>query len=84
MANSDFSRHYQLDFKEIGLTGIDFCLEEWPTDHGRPAYSIFTIIFQYLMPVTIVSFAYMGEFLVSSSSRWSMVGLRESMQQRGT
>ena len=50
-----------MDYKEIGLTGVEFCMEEWPIDHGRVAYSIFTIIFQYLMPVAIVSFAYLGK-----------------------
>ncbi|CAG7786981.1 unnamed protein product [Allacma fusca] len=41
-----------------GLSGVDFCLEEWPMDHGRAYYSIFTIIFQYAFPITVVSMAY--------------------------
>ncbi len=58
-------KHEPLDFKEIGLDGIDYCLEEWPHEKGRAYYSIFTIIFQYIMPMTIVSFAYLGKFSLS-------------------
>lgn len=61
-------KHHDLDFPAIGLTSVEFCLEEWPTDHGRAYYSIFTIIFQYFVPVTIISFAYMGTSIYSFSS----------------
>jgi len=42
----------------IGLPGVDFCYEEWPTAHGRAYYSIFTILIQYVVPIIVVSVAY--------------------------
>ncbi|XP_056634838.1 neuropeptide F receptor isoform X2 [Diorhabda sublineata] len=37
---------------------INFCIENWPVEHGRAYYSIFSLIFQYTLPIIIVSVAY--------------------------
>ncbi|CAH1111131.1 unnamed protein product [Psylliodes chrysocephalus] len=37
---------------------INFCIENWPLEHGRAYYSIFSLIFQYTLPIIIVSAAY--------------------------
>ncbi|KAG5876400.1 hypothetical protein JTB14_024283 [Gonioctena quinquepunctata] len=34
---------------------INFCIENWPIEHGRAYYSIFSLIFQYTLPIIIVS-----------------------------
>ncbi|XP_030745452.1 LOW QUALITY PROTEIN: neuropeptide F receptor-like, partial [Sitophilus oryzae] len=56
-----FIRH--LTHHELPMTGnvifsLDFCIENWPVDHGRAYYSIFSLIFQYLLPILIVSCSY--------------------------
>ena len=51
-------KHIPMEFPAVGISGVDFCLEEWPTEHGRAYYSIFTIIIQYVLPITVVSVAY--------------------------
>ncbi|XP_013777923.1 neuropeptide F receptor-like [Limulus polyphemus] len=40
------------------LDSVDYCLERWPLDHGRAFYSVFSMIFQYVLPIVIVSVAY--------------------------
>ncbi|ODM99959.1 Neuropeptide F receptor [Orchesella cincta] len=50
--------HFKVNLTEIGLEEIDYCMEEWPTKHGRAYYSIFTIIIQYAVPIVVVSVAY--------------------------
>lgn len=35
-----------------------FCVESWPFNHGRGFYSVASMIFQYLVPITIVSVVY--------------------------
>ncbi|XP_072935385.1 neuropeptide F receptor isoform X2 [Epargyreus clarus] len=45
----------------VGLIGIDslhFCIEEWPIEKGRAIYSLFSLIFQYLLPVLVVVIAH--------------------------
>ncbi|KAG9511280.1 Neuropeptide F receptor, partial [Fragariocoptes setiger] len=47
-----------IDHIKIGLPGlhaIDYCLERWPVSHGRLIYSLFSMMFQYVMPIVIVS-----------------------------
>ncbi|XP_030754183.1 neuropeptide F receptor [Sitophilus oryzae] len=56
-----FIRH--LTHHELPMTGnvifsLDFCIENWPVDHGRAYYSIFSLIFQYTLPILIVSCSY--------------------------
>lgn len=54
-------RHLQHhDLPGIGTDSfsLDFCIENWPIEHGRAYYSLFTLIFQYTVPIIIVSAAY--------------------------
>lgn len=51
-------RHLQHhDLPGIGTDSfsLDFCIENWPIEHGRAYYSLFTLIFQYTVPIIIVS-----------------------------
>ncbi|CAH2097112.1 unnamed protein product [Euphydryas editha] len=46
---------------KVGLLGMDslsFCIEDWPIDDGRAIYSLFSLIFQYLVPVLVVVMAH--------------------------
>ncbi|XP_045455367.1 neuropeptide F receptor [Melitaea cinxia] len=46
---------------KVGLLGMDslsFCIEDWPIDDGRAIYSLFSLIFQYLVPVLVVIMAH--------------------------
>lgn len=46
---------------KLGLIGIDslsFCIEDWPIENGRAIYSVFSLIFQYLLPVLVVIIAH--------------------------
>ncbi|KAK5644811.1 hypothetical protein RI129_006111 [Pyrocoelia pectoralis] len=49
------------DFKLNGteLDGLNFCIEDWPIAHGRAYYSIFSLVVQYILPIIIVSVAYL-------------------------
>ncbi|GIX73185.1 neuropeptide F receptor [Caerostris darwini] len=40
------------------LKSVDYCIERWPIEHGRGFYSAFSMFFQYLLPIFIVSIAY--------------------------
>lgn len=50
--------HHNINLHSLGLESIDYCLEAWPTEHGRAYYSIFSILFQYVVPIVTVSIAY--------------------------
>lgn len=39
-------------------SSIEFCIEAWPFAHGRGIYSVISMIFQYVLPITIVSIVY--------------------------
>ncbi|XP_059469619.1 neuropeptide F receptor [Neocloeon triangulifer] len=41
-----------------GISTVAFCVEEWPVQHGRALYSIFSLVVQYLLPIVTVSVAY--------------------------
>uniref|UniRef100_A0A336MCS0 CSON013600 protein n=1 Tax=Culicoides sonorensis TaxID=179676 RepID=A0A336MCS0_CULSO len=41
---------------------IYYCIEEWPFDYGRAYYSFFSLIWQYLLPLLIISIAYLQIF----------------------
>ncbi|XP_026492445.1 neuropeptide F receptor [Vanessa tameamea] len=46
---------------KVGLLGMDslsFCIEDWPIDDGRAVYSLFSLVFQYLVPVLVVVMAH--------------------------
>ncbi|XP_050304823.1 neuropeptide F receptor [Anthonomus grandis grandis] len=51
-------KHHDLPGLENDILSLDFCIENWPIVHGRAFYSIFTLIFQYTVPIIIVSAAY--------------------------
>lgn len=40
------------------LKSVNYCIERWPIQHGRGFYSAFSMFFQYLLPIFIVSIAY--------------------------
>lgn len=41
---------------EIGfLKSFDYCIEKWPMNHGRAFYSIFSMTFQYVIPIITVT-----------------------------
>ncbi|KAM3957982.1 neuropeptide F receptor [Aphomia sociella] len=42
----------------IGMDSISFCIEDWPIDNGRAIYSVFSLIFQYVLPVLVVIIAH--------------------------
>lgn len=42
----------------IGMDSLSFCIEDWPIDNGRAIYSVFSLIFQYLVPVLVVVMAH--------------------------
>lgn len=48
---------------KLGLIGMDyvsFCFEEWPnTLNGRAMYSLFSLVFQYLLPVLVIAIAHL-------------------------
>lgn len=46
--------------QELGIHGVSFCIEDWPLNHGRFYYSMFSLCVQYLVPILIVSAAYFG------------------------
>ncbi|CAH0555734.1 unnamed protein product [Brassicogethes aeneus] len=53
-------RHLNHHVLKIGsdTLSLNFCYENWPLEHGRAYYSIFSLIFQYTLPIVIVSVAY--------------------------
>ncbi|KAL5284787.1 NPY1R family protein [Megaselia abdita] len=42
----------------LGLEYVGFCVEKWPVPEGRVYFSIFALCLQYLVPIIIVSGAY--------------------------
>ncbi|XP_063389467.1 neuropeptide F receptor [Cydia fagiglandana] len=42
----------------IGMDSLSFCIEDWPIANGRAMYSLFSLIFQYLLPVLVVVIAH--------------------------
>ena len=49
---------HELNIESLGITTISYCYEMWPVSHGRTYYSLFSMFFQYIVPVCIVSIAY--------------------------
>ncbi|XP_047112083.1 neuropeptide F receptor-like [Schistocerca piceifrons] len=49
-------KHHDINLPDIAY--ISYCLEEWPIEHGRAYYSIFSLICQYLLPIVTVTVAY--------------------------
>ncbi|CAH2984876.1 unnamed protein product [Chilo suppressalis] len=42
----------------IGMDSLSFCIEDWPIRNGRAIYSLFSLIFQYVVPVLVVIIAH--------------------------
>lgn len=59
-----FKRLVHADIPKVlhskGIRDVTFCIEDWPLNHGRFYYSIFSLCVQYLVPIIIVSGAYFG------------------------
>ncbi|XP_076363829.1 neuropeptide F receptor-like [Tachypleus tridentatus] len=50
-----------VDHVHVGLPwldSVDYCLERWPIKNGRFIYSVFSMVFQYALPILIVTVAY--------------------------
>lgn len=47
--------HHDMPGMDEAIPSLDFCIENWPIEHGRAYYSIFSLIFQYTLPIIIVS-----------------------------
>ncbi|XP_064466084.1 neuropeptide F receptor-like [Ornithodoros turicata] len=58
--------HHMVRVKDHGVVVVDYldyCLEKWPIAHGRALYSVFSMVFQYVLPVVLVSVAYLRIYL---------------------
>ncbi|PSN42328.1 Neuropeptide F receptor [Blattella germanica] len=51
-------KQHDISLPSIGIDYIAYCLEEWPVEHGRAYYSLFSLIVQYIVPIITVSVAY--------------------------
>nr|CAD7199063.1 unnamed protein product [Timema douglasi]CAD7416547.1 unnamed protein product [Timema poppensis] len=51
-------KHHEINLPSYGIDHIAYCLEEWPVEHGRAYYSVFSLVFQYVLPIITVSVAY--------------------------
>lgn len=52
--------HINITLNGTGLDGVDYCFEDWSTvGTGRTVYSVFSLIIQYIIPILIVSVAYL-------------------------
>lgn len=48
-------KSYELNLTGNGMSGVNFCIENWPIEHGRAYYSVFSLIMQYTVPIIILS-----------------------------
>lgn len=48
-------RTHELNLTGNGISSVSFCIEDWPIEHGRAYYSIFSLIMQYTVPIIILS-----------------------------
>lgn len=51
---------FNVNLHEYGIHDVVYCMEDWPIEHGRAYYSLFSLFIQYLLPIMIVSAAYSG------------------------
>ncbi|XP_071548338.1 neuropeptide F receptor-like [Panulirus ornatus] len=49
-------KHHVINLPD--LYSVNFCFEDWPTEHGRGYYSVFVILVQYCLPIVTVSVSY--------------------------
>lgn len=50
--------HFNINLRAYNIHDVVFCVEDWPIQHGRAYYSMFSLVIQYLLPILIVSVAY--------------------------
>lgn len=67
--------------QELGINGVSFCIEDWPLNHGRFYYSMFSLCVQYLVPILIVSGAYFGIYN-KLKNRLTVVTVQTTTTQR--
>lgn len=67
----------------LGIKEVSYCIEDWPVNHGRFYYSIFSLCVQYLVPILIVSMAYFGIYH-KLKNRITVVTTVHSSTQRKT
>lgn len=46
------------EVKLPGIETVSYCVEDWPSAHGRLYYSVFVIVVQYCLPILTLSIAY--------------------------
>ncbi|XP_063228406.1 neuropeptide F receptor-like [Bacillus rossius redtenbacheri] len=51
-------KYHDINLPSYGIEYIAYCLEEWPVEHGRAYYSVFSLVVQYVLPIIIVSVSY--------------------------
>lgn len=51
-------QHLEIPIPNSPITSVDYCLEDWPSEKGRSAYSIGSILVQYALPITTLSVAH--------------------------
>ncbi|XP_054708424.1 neuropeptide F receptor-like [Uloborus diversus] len=61
------------------VQSVNYCIESWPIEHGRGFYSVFTMVFQYLVPIMIVSTAY---FQICRKLQYRMVSKQTTLEER--
>lgn len=54
---------HQIHLQEYGIDKISYCIEDWPIEHGRAFYSGFSLFVQYLLPILLVTAAYLRIYL---------------------
>lgn len=50
--------HREIPIPNSPITSVDYCLEIWPSEKGRSAYSIGSILVQYALPIATLSVAH--------------------------
>lgn len=58
--------HYNINSKELNIDTISYCIEDWPEMpifNGRVYYSLFSLAFQYVIPILIVTSAYLRIYM---------------------
>jgi neuropeptide F receptor len=55
--------YYNVNMTSFGINEITYCIEDWPIEHGRAYYSTLSLCVQYLLPILIVSLAYLRIYL---------------------
>lgn len=80
-----------VEVHNIGIKEIDpikYCIEKWPITHGRFYYSVFSMLIQYFVPITIVSVVYtrlcikLRSRTMRRTSTTQLPNLRNRLQRR--